>query len=75
MTVVWRLMDLTKTNVLWKGKSVGYGEVEDGEYNGEIVLIERAFADAVDNLRNLPGLKTSCPNACRRKNCKDSAMP
>ena len=57
MTVVWRLMDLTKTNVLWKGKSVGYGEVEDGEYNGEIVLIERAFADAVDNLRNLPGFQ------------------
>ena len=57
MTVVWCLMDLTKTNVLWKGKSVGYGEVEDGEYNGEIVLIERAFADAVDNLRNLPGFE------------------
>lgn len=57
ITVVWRLMDLTKTNVLWKGKSVGYGEVEDGEYNGEIVLIERAFADAVDNLRNLPGFE------------------
>ena len=57
MTVVWRLMDLTKTNVLWKGKSVGYGEVEEGEYNGEIVLIERAFADAVDNLRNLPGFE------------------
>ena len=57
MTVVWRLMDLTKTNVLWKGKSVGYGEVEDGEYNGEIVLIERAFADAVDNLRNLSGFE------------------
>ena len=57
MTVIWRLMDLTKTNVLWKGKSVGYGEVEEGEYNGEIVLIERAFADAVDNLRNLPGFE------------------
>ena len=57
MTVTWRLMDLTKTNVLWKGKSVGYGEVEDGEYNGEMVLIQRAFADAVDNLRNLPGFE------------------
>ncbi len=57
MTVTWRLMDLTKTNVLWKGKSVGYGEVEDGEYNGEMVLIQRAFADAVDNLRNLSGFE------------------
>ena len=54
MTVVWRIMDTTKTNVLWKGKSVGYGEVWDGEYNGELMLIERAFADAVDNLRAQP---------------------
>jgi len=54
MTVVWRLLDLTKTNVYWKGTSVGYAELEEGETNGEMVLIERAFADAVDNLRNLP---------------------
>lgn len=54
MTVTWRLMDLTKTNVYWKGTSTGYGEVMDGEPDGEMILIERAFADAVDNLRNLP---------------------
>lgn len=57
MTVTWRLMDLSKTNVLWKGTSVGYSEVNEGEYNGELILIERAFADAVDNLRNLPGFE------------------
>ena len=57
MTVVWRLMDITKTNVLWKGTSTGYGEVREGEYNAEIALIESAFADAVSNLRNLPGFE------------------
>ena len=58
MTVTWRLMDLSKSNVLWKGTSEGYSEVKDGEYNAEMILIERAFADAVDNLRQLPGFET-----------------
>lgn len=57
MTVTWRLIDLSKSNVLWKGESNGYSEVPDGEYNAEMILIERAFADAVDNLRQLPGFE------------------
>lgn len=57
MTVTWRLMDASKTNVLWKGESKGYAEIEDGEYNGEMILIQRAFADASDNLRYLPGFE------------------
>lgn len=57
MTVTWRLMDLSKSNVLWKGESNGYSEVPDSEYNAEMILIERAFADAVDNLRQLPGFE------------------
>lgn len=57
MTVTWRLMDLSKSNVLWKGESNGYSEVPDGEYNAEMILIERAFADAVDNLRQLSGFE------------------
>lgn len=57
MTITWRLMDLSKSNVLWKGESNGYSEVPDGEYNAEMILIERAFADAVDNLRQLPGFE------------------
>lgn len=57
MTVTWRLMDLSKSNVLWKGESNGYSEGPDGEYNAEMILIERAFADAVDNLRQLPGFE------------------
>lgn len=57
MTITWRLMDLSKSNVLWKGESEGYSEVKDGEYNAEMILVERAFADAVDNLRQLPGFE------------------
>lgn len=57
ITITWRLMDLTKNKVYWKGESVGYGELYNGEINGEVKLIERAFADATSNLRNLPGFE------------------
>ncbi len=54
MTVTWRLLDLTKTKVIWKGKTTGYSDLDDGLYNGEMDLIERAFADAVLNLKGMP---------------------
>lgn len=57
MTVTWRLMNLTKTEVYWKGETTGYGELFDGEANGEARLIERAFADATSNLRNALGFE------------------
>lgn len=51
ITIVWRLMDLCKTHVYWKGMTNGYGDVMNGEPNGETLLVERAFKDA---LRQLP---------------------
>lgn len=57
ITVVWRLMDISKTNVLWKGQTKGYGKLEAGEYNGETVLVQRAFADASNNLQYQPGFE------------------
>ena len=50
ITVTWRLMDITKENVYCKVTTTGYGEVIDGEYNGETLLIERAFQDALSKL-------------------------
>ncbi|MBQ8481485.1 MAG: hypothetical protein IJ532_03010 [Alphaproteobacteria bacterium] len=57
ITVVWRLMDLTKNKIYWKGESTGYGELYYGEKNGEVKLIERAFSDASSNLRGLTGFE------------------
>ncbi len=57
VTITWRLMNLTKDRVFWKGETTGYGELVEGETNGEVKLIERAFADAVSNLRNHPGFE------------------
>ncbi len=57
MTVTWRLTNLTKTAVLWEGTTTGYSDLYDGSDNGEIKLVEAAFADAVSNLRNMPGFE------------------
>lgn len=50
ITITWRLMDLCKQHVYWKGTTTGYGEVNSGEPNGETLLVERAFAEALNNL-------------------------
>lgn len=50
MTVTWRLMDLTKSKVYCKGTTTGYSDMKNGEYKGETLLVERAFADALTKL-------------------------
>ncbi len=57
MTVTWRLTNLTKTTVLWEGTTTGYADLYVGSEDGEIKLAESAFADAVSNLRNMPGFE------------------
>lgn len=57
ITVTWRLTNLTKTKILWEGSTMGYSDIVAGESNGEIALVEKAFADAVSNLRNKPGFE------------------
>ena len=57
MTVTWRLTNLTKTKVLWEGQTTGYSDVYDGAENGEIKLVEDAFADAASNLRTMAGFE------------------
>ena len=57
MTVTWRLLNLSQTEVFWKGVTTGYGEVEEGVYEGEVKLAEEAFADAARRLSTLPGFE------------------
>ena len=47
MTVVWRIMNLAKDEVYCKGTTTGYGQIIEGEPNGETLLAERAFEDAL----------------------------
>ena len=57
MTVTWRLTNLTKTKVLWEGQTTGYSDLDNGATNGEIKLVEDAFADAASNLSTMPGFE------------------
>ena len=57
ITIVWRLMDLCKTHVYWKGMTTGYGEVMSSEPNGETLLVERAFSDALKQLPYVTGFE------------------
>ncbi len=50
ITVVWRVMNLSKDEVYCKGTTTGYGQVAEGEPNGETLLVERAFEDALTKL-------------------------
>lgn len=47
ITVVWRVMSLDKREVYCKGMTTGYGQISEGEPNGETLLVERAFEDAL----------------------------
>lgn len=57
VTITWRLMDLCKTHVYWKGTTNGYGEINQGEPRGETLLVERAFQDALSQLPYAPGFE------------------
>ncbi|MBQ7304359.1 MAG: hypothetical protein IJW75_05560 [Alphaproteobacteria bacterium] len=55
--VTWKLTNLTKTKVIWEGETYGYSDLTKGDATGEIALVEKAFADAVSNLRNKAGFE------------------
>ncbi|MBR5599071.1 MAG: hypothetical protein IKW39_03425 [Alphaproteobacteria bacterium] len=57
MTVTWRLLNLSQTEVLWKGVTAGYAEVENGVFEAEVRLAEEAFAEASRRLSSLPGFE------------------
>ncbi len=53
--VKWTITDINHNQVYWTGETDGYGDLLRGEENGEILLVEKAFADAANNLKNHPG--------------------
>jgi len=53
MTVVWRVMSLDKSEVYCRGMTTGYGQISEGEPNGETLLAERAFEDALTKVPEL----------------------
>jgi len=53
MTVRWKLSNPSKTKVVWEGETTGYADLNIGQEQGEVALVEAAFADAVSNLQAL----------------------
>ncbi len=57
ITVKWKLSNLSKTRIVWEGETTGYADLNMGEEQGEIALVEAAFADAVSNLQVAHGFE------------------
>lgn len=67
MTVVWRVMNLRKDTVYCRGTTTGYGQVMEGEPNGENLLIERAFEDALVKLPEVSCLNPTLLQRIRKQ--------
>jgi hypothetical protein len=59
VTVVWRIMNIAKDQVYCRGTTTGYGQVMEGEPNGENLLVERAFEDALSKLPEISCVNTT----------------
>ena len=57
ITVRWKLTNPSKTKILWEGETTGYADLKMGLEDGEIALVEAAFADASSNLQAAPGFE------------------
>ena len=54
ITVKWTVTDINREVIYWSGETDGYADLMRGEPNGEVLLVEKAFADAANNLRSHP---------------------
>jgi len=57
ITVKWKLTNPSKTRIVWEGETTGYADLNMGQEQGEVALVEAAFADAVSNLQALRGFE------------------
>lgn len=58
ITVRWKLTNPSKTKVVWEGETTGYADLKMGLEDGEVALVEAAFADAVSNLQAARGFES-----------------
>jgi len=57
ITVRWKLTNPSKTKIVWEGETTGYADLRMGLEDGEVALVEAAFADAVSNLQAARGFE------------------
>jgi S1-C subfamily serine protease len=57
MKATWRITDLAKRKIFWKGETTGYARIDSPTENGEKELVEKAFADSLRKSTYLRGFK------------------
>ena len=70
ITVVWRVMNLLRDEVYCKGTTTGYGQISEGEPNGETLLVERAFEDALTKLPEVQCFNSALSQRIRPEDIK-----
>lgn len=70
MTVVWRVMNLLRDEVYCKGTTTGYGQISEGEPQGETLLVERAFEDALTKLPEVQCFNSAISQRIRPEDIK-----
>lgn len=53
--VLWRVMTPFNRKLHWEDTTYGYATIEDPIRNGEVRLVEKAFADALTRIIGMPG--------------------
>lgn len=53
--VLWRVMTPFNRKLYWEDTTYGYATIEDPVRDGEIRLVEKAFADALNRMIGMPG--------------------
>lgn len=53
--VLWRVMTPFNRKLYWEDTTYGYATIEDPIRDGEIRLVEKAFADALNRMTGMPG--------------------
>lgn len=70
ITVTWRVMNLLRDEVYCKGTTTGYGQISEGEPNGETLLVERAFEDALTKLPEVQCFNSAISQRIRPEDIK-----
>lgn len=60
--VLWRVMTPFNRKIYWEDTTYGYAEIQDPIRNGEVRLVEKAFADALVRVIGMPGFLETMQN-------------
>lgn len=60
--VLWRVMTPFNRKIYWEDTTYGYAEIQDPVRNGEVRLVEKAFADALVRIIGMPGFLETMQN-------------